>query len=354
MHMTRARYATLDGLRGVAAFAVLLFHCIFIARPVVAVHGYLAVDFFFMLSGFVISHAYRQRLRGGMTIGAFFRQRATRLGPIVVAGVLLGAAYQLLGLELHPDSASGLDIVGRTLCNLVLIPAPFGRDPVLFPNNWALWSLFFEVLANLAWAVGFARARPAATYLFTAAAGLGLAAYGLVHGDLNAGWEWSTFGGGVLRVSFGFWCGCSLYLLRDRLAGLPRAPGWVAFVIVAGILAAPFHNGALEALLVLAAFPVALVLAITQEPPPALDRVYALAGEISYPLYGLHLPALLMLVGVLRAVAPQLIDTPAAFAVVPVLLGLGWLGTVFYERPALAFLKRRGRRPAAAAQTATI
>jgi peptidoglycan/LPS O-acetylase OafA/YrhL len=329
-------------LRGVAAVGVLLFHCSIIAGPMIAARGYLAVDFFFMLSGFVISHAYRDRLRDRGAAWRFLRQRAVRLGPIVVAGVVLGAVAQLVCLTLEPGGLSAIDIAGGALFNLALLPKPpalFGPSPSLFPGNWSLWSLFFEVIANGVWAVGFARAKPVATYAFTLVSAVALAAYALAHGDVDAGSVWGNVFGGLLRVSFGFWFGCSLYLLRARLPRLPVDIGWAAFAIVAAAFVLPIHGGAIEVCLVLLAFPLALAIAISHD-SPRLDRLFKLAGEISYPLYGLHLPVLLMAGAVLRVLAPALVKTPLVYAIVPVVLALAWAGTVFYERPILNLLKR--------------
>ena len=85
----------LDGLRGVASLVVVAFH-LFEAHAAshadqIINHGYLAVDFFFVLSGFVIGYAYDDRW-GRMTYRDFFKRRLIRLHPMVVMGMLIGAA----------------------------------------------------------------------------------------------------------------------------------------------------------------------------------------------------------------------------------------------------------------------
>lgn len=96
---SRPHYVVLDGLRGVAALVVLGFHVFeaFATSPFDQKfnHGYLAVDFFFMLSGFVIGYAYDARWRGngnpgGMTTADFFKRRLVRLHPMICVGALLG------------------------------------------------------------------------------------------------------------------------------------------------------------------------------------------------------------------------------------------------------------------------
>ena len=97
---TKPHYNILDGLRGVAALMVVWFH-VFEAFATSHVdqrinHGYLAVDFFFVLSGFVIGYAYDDRW-GRMTYRDFFMRRLIRLHPMVVMGMLIGAAAFYFG-----------------------------------------------------------------------------------------------------------------------------------------------------------------------------------------------------------------------------------------------------------------
>src|ERR687885_1577591 len=101
---TKPHFAILDGLRGVAALAIVVFHFMewvytdpsqnFIA------HGFLAVDFFFCLSGFVIGYAYDDRI-GQLGLATFFSLRLIRLHPLVVLGSVLG----LLGYLFDPFAA---------------------------------------------------------------------------------------------------------------------------------------------------------------------------------------------------------------------------------------------------------
>ena len=92
---SKPRYEILDGLRGVAALMVVTFHLFetYSSGPAHQIinHGYLAVDFFFVLSGFVIGYAYDDRWNR-MTLGTFFKRRLTRLHPMVIAGTLIGAS----------------------------------------------------------------------------------------------------------------------------------------------------------------------------------------------------------------------------------------------------------------------
>src|SRR6185437_6209521 len=83
----RHAYATLDGLRGVAALAVVLYHY---ASDLIAPHGYLAVDLFFAMSGFVIASAYEAKLKDGLDVRGFLGIRAKRLAPLWMLGAIVG------------------------------------------------------------------------------------------------------------------------------------------------------------------------------------------------------------------------------------------------------------------------
>lgn len=93
---SKPHYELLDGLRGVAALLVVWYHLFeaFATSPVDQRfnHGYLAVDFFFLLSGFVIGYAYDERWGRGLRMRDFIKRRLIRLHPMVVLGALLGAA----------------------------------------------------------------------------------------------------------------------------------------------------------------------------------------------------------------------------------------------------------------------
>src|SRR5476651_1716285 len=91
----KKHYEILDGLRGVASILVVCFHlfenlCSDRFHQIIN-HGYLAVDFFFLLSGFVVAYAYDDRW-AKMTQWDFYKRRLIRLQPMVIMGSIIGAA----------------------------------------------------------------------------------------------------------------------------------------------------------------------------------------------------------------------------------------------------------------------
>lgn len=153
---SKPRYELLDGLRGVAAIFVILYHFGegFATSPVDQMmnHGYLAVDFFFILSGFVIGYAYDDRWQRGMSAGNFMLRRVIRLHPMVILSVIFGAvAYLIQGSVRWDGTPMPLSmLLLALLLGLFLIPVLPGAgadvrgNNEMFPLNGPSWSLFFE------------------------------------------------------------------------------------------------------------------------------------------------------------------------------------------------------------------
>jgi peptidoglycan/LPS O-acetylase OafA/YrhL len=171
-------FYTLDAMRGVAAICVMFYHFnAWLSPKPLLPSSYLAVDLFFLLSGFVIAHAYNGRLGGGMTLLTFVRIRLIRLFPVYLIGTGLGLAYFLLRMRLEPGKPIGLVYLGReTLLSVLMLPQ-IGKAtlPGLYPFDPAAWSLFLEVLANIAYAAVFRLITTRRLMIFVAASGVLLA-----------------------------------------------------------------------------------------------------------------------------------------------------------------------------------
>ena len=165
---TKPHYALLDGLRGVAALLVVWYHVFegyqFASGSAIIQeinHGYLAVDFFFILSGFVIGYAYDDRWGKTLTLGKFFKSRLIRLHPMVVMGALIGLVMFILqgAVTWNGTPASVPAMMTALLCAMLMIPAlPGGGYEVrgngeMFPLNGPAWLLFFEYIGNILYAL---------------------------------------------------------------------------------------------------------------------------------------------------------------------------------------------------------
>ena len=204
---SKPHYEILDGLRGVAALLVVFYHIFeglsFAAGGTVITvinHGYLAVDFFFILSGFVIGYAYDDRWGKTLTLGNFFKRRLIRLHPMIVMGAVLGVVFYVLqGCEQWDGTHVGTSMIMLALlCALFFIPATPGScydirgNGEMFPLNGPSWSLFFEYIGNLLYALFIHRLSTKALTVLVVLTGLGLAWFMLFdvvgYGMIGVGW----------------------------------------------------------------------------------------------------------------------------------------------------------------------
>jgi peptidoglycan/LPS O-acetylase OafA/YrhL len=161
------KFLALDALRGVAALIVAEFHYRVFFSNVFFTHSYLAVDLFFMLSGFVLSFAYQQRLDSGYSVSTFLKTRAVRLYPLYFAGLIFGVVARVWTVREHGHTLQGGFLLPFA-CSLLMLPVIAGPgypNPISFPFNFPMWSLFFEMVANVYHAV-FLRRR---SWIFLAA-----------------------------------------------------------------------------------------------------------------------------------------------------------------------------------------
>lgn len=300
------RYVFLDGLRGVAALAIVVHHFTATSghREVFA-SAAVAVDFFFCLSGFVIALAYHDRLLAGLSLWSYTRRRLERLYPMYLVGWVMGivaiGVVKSNGLTNMPWEAIGL----AGLLNALYLP--YFNDFVvkvyalpingaIFPMNNPAWSLFYGMLANLIFAATLRHSRvtPAA---WVAATGVGLVLGGYAFGT-TPGWGTANFAGGIPRVLYAFFAGTLVFQLRDRLAALPRFAWPTVIAFVAAMFAVPrfggYHYYWLACALVAIPLLVAFGSRVTIEPGSALKRVCEYSGKISYPIFCVHYPLLMI------------------------------------------------------------
>ena len=317
---TKPHYDILDGLRGVAAVTVVWFH-IFEAYATSHLdqrinHGYLAVDFFFILSGFVIGYAYDDRWArsgrsGGMSTWEFLKRRLIRLHPMVIMGALIGAAtFYFQGCEVWDvTKISVASLLAATLMSACMIPATTGAEirgvGEMFPLNGPSWSLFFEYIGNILYALFIRRLPTAVLAVLVGAAGFGLAAFALnvitvePLGDICVGFSLTqdNFVGGMLRLLFAFPAG----LLLSRIFRPVKVRGafWIGAVAVVALAAVPriggeanlWMNGLYDTVCAVAIFPLIVWIGASgRTTDPMTTRVCKFLGDISYPLYMVHYP----------------------------------------------------------------
>ncbi len=282
-----ARLLGLDALRGIAAFCVVLFHVrtVFETAPQYSPRAYLAVDFFFVLSGFVMARAYETKLRAGFGGDRFFKARYRRLWPTIAFGSLLFVPYVR-------EAADGFNLVFFKvfIANMLLLPAIGEND--FFPLNAPAWSIFFELVANVIHGMVLWKLRSRALLAIVLVCLCGLAFKALDYGNLDVGAGKGEFVVGLLRVGFSYTLGILLWRHWGERK-VHRSAGWLALVAMP-ILFASITHGVMrpwetDLTFVTLASPLILVggLAIRGG-----GRLAALAGDLSFPLYATHFPVL--------------------------------------------------------------
>lgn len=291
------RYIFLDGIRGLAAIFVLTRHTPELWEQTFF-RSYLAVDLFFILSGFVIANAYEQKLENGtFSTRKFLTTRAIRLYPIYAASLLICAI--LLSLNISPEIDSGSQtgtIILMLTLTIVMLPSRIPGSPSLFPLNGPYWSLFFEVIINIIYAL----IRPILSTRNLLAIivffGLLLSGAAWLRGDLDVGHTWGigSFAAGFSRAGFGFFLGILIFRKIDILSRKFKALNfpWLAAICTIGILGSPSLdrlNPLIDMISVILIFPAAVII-LSQGNSSKASRFLVILGSASYPIYVLHQP----------------------------------------------------------------
>lgn len=319
---TKPHYELLDGLRGVAALLVLVYHIfegLAFAQATNGAgdgiittfnHGHIAVDFFFMLSGFVISYAYDDRWNR-MSLGNFFKRRLIRLHPMVIMGAIIGAITFLLegckqwNGEITPTSW----VMIAMLLTMFMIPALPGTpyevrgNGEMFSLNGPTWSLFFEYIGNILYAL-FIRLLPTKALALLAIA-LGIAHAWFFVGDISGydmigvGWTINdhNFWGGLVRMLFPFTIG--MLLARTHKPCKIKGAFWICTILLVATFAAPYItsgygislNSLYEVVCIALLYPLIVWAgACGNCNDNVTGRINKFLGDISYPLYIVHYP----------------------------------------------------------------
>src|ERR1700712_2562680 len=307
--ITKPHYAILDGLRGVASVMVVAFH-IFEAHATghldqVINHGYLAVDFFFLLSGFVIGYAYDDRWNK-LTISGFFRRRIERLQPLVILGMTLGAiGFYFTDSTLWPliHTIPVWKMLLVMLIGYTILPVPLSLDirgwEEMHPLNSVGWSLFFEYIANILYAVWIRKFSKTALSILVGIAAIALAHLAIDNGDVSGGWTLNAeqVRIGLTRTIYPFFAG----LLLSRVAKPTRVKNaffWcsllIALVLYMPRIGGPKHlwmNGIYESFCIIIVFPLIVYLGASGVMQSQTEnKICQFLGDISYPLYLVHYP----------------------------------------------------------------
>lgn len=314
---TKPHYHLLDGLRGVAALMVIWYHVFegyaFAGGTTIDTfnHGYLAVDFFFILSGFVIGYAYDDRWGKNFTMKDFIKRRLIRLHPMVIMGAIVGAiTFYIQGSVQWDGTHIGISMVMLSLlCTIFFIPAMPGvgyeirGNGEMFPLNGPCWSLFFEYIGNILYALFIRRLSNKALTIVVVLLGVALVSFAIFnvsgYGNIGVGWtlDGVNFIGGLLRMLFPFSMG--MLLSRNFKPMKLRGAFWICTLVMIALFAVPYlegtesicTNGIYEAFCIIIAFPILLWIGASGTTTDKKStQICKFLGDISYPIYVIHYP----------------------------------------------------------------
>ena len=318
---TKPHYELLDGLRGVAAILVLFYH-IFEGFSFAEItneagdgiittlnHGHIAVDFFFILSGFVISYAYDDRWKK-MNTWQFFKRRLIRLHPMLVMGTIIGTiTFAIAGFEKWDGTTTPTGwVMTAMLLTIFMIPAVPGipyevrGNGEMFPLNGPGWSLFFEYLGNILYALFIRRLATWTLAILTITLGIlhTLFFVGNVSGYDMVGVGWTinevNFWGGLARMLFPFTMG--MLVARTFKPRKIKGAFWTCSAMLIVLFSVPYIatesdislNSLYEVICIAVIFPFIVWLGACGSCGTRTAKTNRLLGDISYPLYIVHYP----------------------------------------------------------------
>lgn len=379
---SKPRYAILDGLRGVAALVVILFHGFETYIPFFGTqhinHGYLAVDFFFVLSGFVIGYAYDDRW-DRMSTWSFFKRRLIRLHPMVVAGTLFGACLFFFGESDYFSLIGGTEPWKFFLCivlGLLMIPAGTGLDIRGWGETNSLngpnWSLTFEYIGNILYAFVLRR-------LPTVVLGMLCVASAFLTMNLALGWDvfgffaqpkYDVIGGwsitpdqmyvGFSRLLYPFLCGLLIsrllpkFITKENPSGSPlgiRGGFWWASLLLVVLFAVPqiggkscVADGMYQVFAIVVMFPVIVLIGAGSKTTDKRSAKWCeTLGNLSYPLYITHFPLMYMQMAWVASHkdSPVWHHVVLNLGILLVAIGIAWAFLKLYDEPVRAWLKKK-------------
>ncbi len=346
------RFVLLDGIRGVAAVAIVHRHAeFFFGRPEAS--SYLAVDLFFALSGFVLAHAYGERLRSGsISVSTFMTARLFRLYPLYIVALALMAAFFLclerLGLPTPIDDLHrqiDLKELGFALVTGLLFvpfPATLTLNGALFLVSPA-WSLFNELVANAVYGRWGARWSVRTVLAIIGVSAIVLIFAAFQYGKLHLGFRWNGFYAGMARVFFSFFVGVLIYRYRKRQQATNFPVALSCLAIVCLILFLPINDdlrAVFDLVVVIGVWPALLLVASRTAPSGWMNTASVFLGTASYGLYVLHIPLLAWCAFLLPQAGEGATSPLAGIVFTAFATLLSWWLTRFFDQPMQRLLRK--------------
>lgn len=335
---SKIHFLILDGLRGIAAIAIVIFHFTeWVYEPAdnFIGHGFLAVDFFFCLSGFVIGYAYDDRLIK-MGLKQFFISRLIRLQPMVVFGSLIGLlAFMLDPLATYQFTYSYGKVILLFICSLLLIPFPVmeERSFNLFGLNAPAWSLFWEYIANIIYALVLVRLPRKYLFLLLIPSAFALFYLTDTTGNLLGGWTGENFWHGGLRIAYSFTAGLIIHRYQLILRNKIGFAGLSILLSLAFFSPHLLEHDYIESALVVFYFPLLVSLGAGSVIGKSTS-LCKFSGDISYPLYMTHYAFIWIYGNYFMEYKPDTFSlTWIIITGTLLMIGFAWLVMKFFDTP---------------------
>ncbi|MBB3698007.1 acyltransferase family protein [Flammeovirga yaeyamensis] len=346
---SKPHFHILDGLRGVAAIIILIFHYLELVylddyETNILGHGYLAVDFFFCLSGFVVAYAYNHRMKE-IGVKNFFINRLIRLHPLVVVGSIIGLIAYLIDPFVTDVWSVGWDKMSISfLGSIFLIPTPIlpYRMDALFPFNSPAWSLFFEYIISIVYGVVLWRMNKKWLVASLSVAGAFMIYQAHADGWINSGWDFPTFTGGFIRVTYSFIAGLVVYkfnLIWKNKLGL-----FLPLLLLLGCFFYPHVNNdwITESIIVMIIFPLILSIGAGAQTNSTLESGCKFLGDLSYPLYMTHISGAFIFLNYIKSKTVS-IDDQLFISSISIMISLvfGYLMMKYVDTPIRHYLNKK-------------
>lgn len=327
--MNRRLFHTLDGVRGVAAIAVVILHGQGATDGITLPGAYLAVDLFFMLSGFVIARSYEHRFAGDLSVKSFAVTRFLRLYPLYALGTIIGVFSGAIALAIGKSYLSTTEFAAAAISSLLMLPTVF-TSWQLYPLNTPAWSLFFEIIVNVLHAFTYRRLSNINLVALIAASAAMLIAAAMWRGSVDVGLFTVTLVMGLPRVMFSYFMGVLISrILIDSPSSKSYAVTFVFPLLLLVFLVTNVNRVVFDLLCVGVVFPAVIWACVRYEHP--WTRIMTFLGAISYPLYAIHYPIIQLVIRVGKAVHFDITKGPPLFGialVVALVIAAAWLAKV--------------------------